>query len=108
MFELTEISRETYGRDQRAINRHHERRYRAPSGRLYVLSRTLDGIPPFFEAYGPFADDHVGILPRLKVNGREYWGDGWEWERAYEAFCAAVQHHEKLPGKPFPTANHAK
>ena len=96
MIELEEISRETYGRDHRAINRHHERRYRASSGRLYILSRTLDGCPPFFEAYGPFADNHVGVLPRLLVDGLEYWGDNWEWKDAYEAFRRAVHRHEAV------------
>lgn len=95
---LTEISRETYGHDQRAINRHQERRYRSPTGMLYVLSRTLDGCPPFFEAYGPFTDECVGIFPRLKVNGLEYWGDGWSWDRAYRAFHQAATQHETEKG----------
>ena len=98
MFELIEMSREIYGHDQRAINRHQERRYRAPSGKLYVLSRTLDGQPPFFEAYGPFDTDHTGILPRLKVNGLDYWGDGWSWKRAYEAFLKAVTQKATMKG----------
>ena len=88
--ELTEIGRDVYGHDARAINRHSERRYRAEDGSLYVLSRTLDGCPPFFEAYGPYRDDHCGVLPRLRVDGREYWGDGWSWKQAVRAFCTAL------------------
>ena len=87
---LTEIRRETYGHDERAINRHSERWYADAADNRYVLSRTLDGSPPFFEAYGPFRDQHKGCLPRLKVLGREYWGDGWTWRRALRAFCKGL------------------
>ena len=87
---LTEVRRERYGRDRRAINRHSDRRYRDGGGSLYLLSRTLDGCPPFFEAYGPFAADRQGHLPRLPVGGREYWGDGWSWKRALAAFLGEL------------------
>ena len=88
---LTEISRDTYGHDRRAINMHSERRYRDEQGRIYTLSCTLDGIPPFFEAYGPFEEGHGGLLPRLKVNGQDYWGGGWSWQIAEKAFCRELQ-----------------
>ena len=84
---LTEVSREIYGHSARAINRHSERKYRDTDGNLYVLSRTLDGCPPFFEAYGPYRPDHEGCLPQLRVMGQEYWGDGWTWQSAVRAFC---------------------
>ncbi len=87
---LRETKRETYGHDGLAINRHADRTYEDKTGNCYVLSRTLDGIPPFFEAYGPFKADHEGVLPRLKVQGKEYWGDGWTWQRALRAFCAEL------------------
>jgi hypothetical protein len=87
MKRLKEIGRETYGHSARAINLHCERLYADEAGNRYILSRTLDGVPPFFEAYGPFRKDHEGILPRLKVLGCEYWGDGWTWRRALRAFC---------------------
>ena len=87
MKRLKEIRRETYGHDARAINRHAERLYEDEAGNRYVLSCTLDGVPPFFEAYGPFRADHEGLLPRLKVLGKEYWGDGWTWHKALRAFC---------------------
>ena len=87
---LKEIRRETYGHDTRAINKHSERWYQDEQGQIYVLSRTLDGIPPFFEAYGPFGKNHEGLLPRLRVMGREYWGGGWGWHRAIKAFRAEL------------------
>ena len=87
---LKESGRETYGHDDRAINTHSERHYQDQTGKCYVLSKTLDGCPPFFEAYGPFGKDHVGVLPRLKVRGEEYWGDGWTWSRAIKVFCAEI------------------
>ena len=88
---LIETGRETYGHDARATNKHTDRRYRDENGRCYILSRTLDGIPPFFEAYGPFEEDHEGLLPRLMIANREYWGDGWSWRRAEQALCRELQ-----------------
>ena len=90
MKELIEFRRETYGHDGRAINRHSERWYRDRNGNLYVLSRTLDGCPPFFEACGPFPEDFEGLLPRLLVDGQEYWGDGWAWRSAVLAFTREI------------------
>jgi len=87
MKQLREIGRETYGHDARAINRHDERWYEDATGNRYVLSCTLDGKPPFFQAYGPFKADHEGLLPRLTIAGQEYWGSGWNWRRAMRAFC---------------------
>ena len=101
---LIEISRKVYGHDRRAINRHSERRYRDTHGNHYILSRTADGCPPFFEAYGPFGEDHEGLVPRLLVDGREYWGDGWSWSAAVDAFTRTV--HARIggscPGVPKP------
>lgn len=90
MTTLTEIGRGTYGHDERAINKHSVRRYRDETGNNFVLSRTLNGIPPFFEAYGPFRDDYTGVLPRLRVMGQEYWGSGWNWRRALKAFLSEL------------------
>lgn len=84
---LTEIERQVYGHDATAINRHSTRKYQDASGRFYLLSRCLDGVPPFFEAYGPYTAEYVGVLPQLKVDGHEYWGDGWSWAQAVRAFC---------------------
>lgn len=87
MKRLREFRRETYGHDARAINRHSERWYEDAAGNRYVLSCTLDGRPPFYEAYGPFRATHQGVLPRLRVAHQEYWGSGWSWHRALGAFC---------------------
>ena len=84
---LKEIRRETYGHDSKAINKHSDRWYKDEDGKLYVLSKTLDAFPLFFEAYGPFVENHEGLLPRLLINGKEYWGDGWNWRKALTAFC---------------------
>jgi len=84
---LSEIGRETYGHDANSINKHSERCYEDEAGNRFVLSCTLDGVPPFFEAYGPFKPDHEGVLPRLTVFGKDYWGNGWTWSRALRAFC---------------------
>lgn len=97
---LTEIDRETYGNDERAINRHHDRTFCTAAGRRYMLSRTLDAYPPFFEAYGPYGDDHVGMLPRLRVDGSDYWGDGLPWSQAMRRFRAAVEAHEGALSNP--------
>jgi hypothetical protein len=86
MKRLTEIEREVYGHDATAINRRSTRKYRDMDGKLYLLSRCLDGCPPFFEVYGPYTAEYVGVLPQLKVNGQVYWGDGWGWQRAVQAF----------------------
>ena len=84
---LLEMSREIYGHNGRAINRHSERVYRDAHSRRYVLSKNLDGFPPFFEAYGPFNAKHNGVLPRLRVRGQDYWGGGWTWQMAIHVFC---------------------
>ena len=91
MTPLREVSREVYGGgDGKAINRHSVRTYADEHGNLFTLGQTLSGCPPFFEAYGPFRADHEGRLPRLRVDGKEYWGDGIGWERAEGAFFNAV------------------
>lgn len=93
---LREISREVYGGgDGRVINRHSVRTYTDERGNRFQLSRTLSGRPPFFEAYGPFRADHKGLLRRLLVNGKEYWGDGIGWKKAEAEFFKAV---DQLPG----------
>lgn len=87
---LKEIGRETYGHDNRAINKHAERTYRDQAGKRYVLSRTLDGCPPFFEAYGPFQASFQGVLPRLRIKGKDCWGAGWTWGKAIKAFLTEI------------------
>ena len=93
MKQLREIKREVYGRDGRSINKHEDRTFEDEALNRYILCRTLDGVPPFFEAYGPFVADHEGLLPRLRIHGREYWGNGWTWSRALTAFCRELGAH---------------
>jgi len=98
---LCEISREVYGSgDGRAINRHSVRTYADEHGNLFTLSQTLSGCPPFFEAYGPFRAGRKGRLPRLRVNGKEYWGDGIGWKKAEAAFFKAIDALRSSGGKP--------
>lgn len=83
---LMEVRRETYGHDARATSRQSERWYRDAGGCLYAPSGALDGCPPFFEAYGPFGEEHHGVLPRLRLSAREFWGDEWSGAGAETAF----------------------
>lgn len=87
---LEEIELESRWNDKTAINRHKERWYKDCTGQLYILSRTLDVCPPFFEAYGPFKQRYEGLLPRLRVNGKEYWGNGLTWNQTIQALCAEL------------------
>lgn len=94
---VIEVERETYGQDGRAINKHSERTYITPSGNMYLLSRTLDGISPFFEACGPYPMTFKGLLPRLHIGGKEYWGDGMSWKEAERTFKEVVIQNEVTP-----------
>lgn len=100
MKRLIEIEREVYGHDATAINRHSTRKYRDETGAFYLLSRCLDGVPPFFEAYGPYTAEYLGVLPQLKVNGHEYWGDGWSWTRAVHALLEEIGAELVAGGEP--------
>lgn len=88
---LTLIDHERYGGDDTAINKHSVKTYQDEAGNLYQLNRTLDGVPPFFEAYGPYKKGFQGILPRLKVAGQDYWGNGISWNKAEKLFHAALR-----------------
>lgn len=87
MILLKEIYRENFGNDQRAINRHSVRRYEAEDGTLYQLDRTLGVGTPFFALCGPFTSDFQGVLPTIKVDGKDYWGDGYSWKQAEAVMC---------------------
>lgn len=89
---IHEIDRDYYGHDERAINKHSTRTYTDEDGNLYKLDRTLDGVPPFFAAYGPYSPDFKGILPRLLIDGKEYWGDGISWNQAEKILKEAISH----------------
>ena len=91
MRHLTEVERERYGGDRRAINRHSTRGYRdSASGELFLLSRTTDARPRVFEAYGPYTEATRGALPSISVGGQHYWGAGWSWPAAVAAFLKAI------------------
>jgi len=77
--------RETYGGDERAINRHSVRVYRSkrPVDKEpieFYLNRTLDGCPPFYCLY--FYKPVSARPTMLKIEDKEYWGSGLSWERA--------------------------
>lgn len=84
---LSQIRIETYGHDNRAINRHTDRIFNDGKGNLFMLSKT----PACFEAYGPYRQHHEGHLPRLPVRGKKYWGAGSSWRRAMVEFRRAVE-----------------
>ena len=93
---LEETDRSVDGHDKTAINRHSERSYKhTVTKQNFKLSRNLDGCPPFFEAFGPFDDDFVGITPKLLVQGKQYWGDGLSWNKAFKMFEEAVKNLDK-------------
>ena len=87
---LTEIDREVFGNDRRAINRHSCRTYRTDDGRIVVLDRTLDMCPPAFEIHGPYAEDFQGVTPTTKVNGEQNFCDGRSWDVAIQKMCEVL------------------
>lgn len=79
---MKEIERDYYGNDEHAINKHSTRTYEH-EGKKYVLNRNLSGVPPFYSLN--LIPKKDGIMPTIKVNGKEYWGDGWSWSKAVAA-----------------------
>ncbi len=92
---LTEVHRYTWT----GTNRHEVRVYEYLDGRRFVLDRTLDGVPPFFRLT---EDRGEALRPTLRVQDRDYWGDGWEWEQAVAAAGEAIAHENSPdpPGRP--------
>jgi len=96
---MTELSkyelrdkREVYGNDERAINRHSIRVYTI-DGIEFIINKTLDGIPPFYNLYY-FSPDNpkCSISKHIKVENQEYWGDGMPWGYAEaKAFKAITE-----------------
>jgi hypothetical protein len=92
---ITELEdrRETYGRDERAINKHSVRVYRVSGVRRrgdmeFHLNRTLDGCPPFYNLY---AHKDGSVPPtHLPVNGKQYWGGGLGWAEAERLAFRAI------------------
>jgi hypothetical protein len=84
------INDETYGHDVKSINKHRDKTFEDKKSNLYVLSKTLDGCPPFYEAYGPFLQNFQGITPRLLIDGQHYFGDAKSWQWAEKKFREVI------------------
>ena len=77
--------RETYGNDDRSINRHSIRVFRSkrpgnPEPIEFYLNKTLDGCPPFYCLY--FYKPVSSLPTMMKIDGKEYWGSGLSWDKA--------------------------
>ena len=89
--------RETYGHDERAINKHSVRVYRASgfSGVKrrepieFFLNSTLDGPSPYYCLY--FYKPVSAMPTMMRVDMREYWGDGLSWSQAEQRAFAAIE-----------------
>jgi len=86
--------RETYGGDERAINRHSVRVYRSkrPVDKEpieFYLNRTLDGCPPFYCLY--FYKPVSARPTMMTVEGEEYWGGGLTWGKAEVLAMGAIR-----------------
>lgn len=99
---ITELQdrRETYGHDERAINRHSVRVYQASGPKRprttgpvesleFHLNRTLDGCPPFYTLY--FYKPASALPTYLNLNGEPYWGNGLSWPKAEQHAFKAIQ-----------------
>jgi hypothetical protein len=98
--------RENFGNDQTAINKHSVRYYRKGK-QVFMLDKTLDGVPPFYSLSEVPKSNHSGnpmLGRRIHMDGKEYWGSGFSWadaERAImellDASCIQRDHEvEKL------------
>jgi hypothetical protein len=92
---ITELKdrRETYGHDDRAINKHSIRVYQTsgvkkPGKMEFLLRRTLDGVPPFFSLCYFKSDSPLPTY--LNVKGVQYWGKGLSWPRAEQKAYKAI------------------
>jgi len=90
---ITEIERDYFGWDERAINKHSIRIYRTPDAMLFQIDRITDAAPRYFEAYGPYFEDFQGVTPKLPVDEktRARFNAGISWAEAERLFFAAVQ-----------------
>lgn len=85
--------RETYGNDESAINRHSVRLYQHGK-RLFILDKTLDACPPCFNLSEIQTKDGVivdgTVNHTIRVNDKEYWGDGFPWAKAERAVMTTL------------------
>ena len=74
-----------------SINVHRVRVYQW-GDRKIRLSRTMDAVPPCFEAY-EFRQDVPcpAISVRIKVDDKEHWGDGLRWPQAEKKLEQALR-----------------
>ena len=75
-------SRDVFGNDQSAINRHSIRVYKIDN-RTFVLDRTLDGVPPFYQLTETIPGRF--LAKTIPINDKDYWGDGISWRNAEAA-----------------------
>lgn len=91
------FSRESFGGNRRAINRHSTREYITSDGNHYLLDRTLDALPPFFTLYELPATSRR-YVPRfgalVRVDGRDCWGDGLSWAAAERLTLQTIEAEE--------------
>jgi len=89
--------RETYGNDNRSINKHSIRVYRSkrpgnsqPSEPIeFYLNKTLDGCPPFYCLY--FYKPVSSHPTMMTIAEKEYWGSGLSWEKAEVLAMGAIR-----------------
>ncbi len=77
--------RETYGHDERAINKHSIRIFQVKRTGVkepveFILNKTLDGCPPFYSLY--FYKPASSLPTMMKIEDKEYWGSGLSWVKA--------------------------
>ncbi len=70
------------GWTDRGINTHHVKKFFVPEINDYVyVDKTLNGIGGFFNVW-KFSTNGLKIPVTIKINGAEYFGDGWTWKKA--------------------------
>ena len=97
---ICQIGQDEFGHDERAINRHVVRTYLTSDGRVVDLDLTTDMSPPEFCINGPVPMQHVGLVPRLPVDGAEYFGPNWKWDRAVKKMLEVLD-AELIPAHVF-------
>lgn len=96
--ELKEL-REVYGGgDGLAINRHSTRVYHWERVGFFVLDRTLDGVPNFYQLtwleHDPRKKCERTYFPKwVDCGGGQYWGGGLSWRAAIDRARKAVRLH---------------
>lgn len=87
---IAEVGRRNFGGDAEAINRHSVRLYIADNSLALRLDKTLDLCPPCYRLE-VFPLWLIGVLPTLKIDGEDFWGEGESWEWAVERMLRALK-----------------